>query len=349
MPEFVEKWSDIGTSTKPTDRRLVEARIKEVYRAAGKTDPEVYAWFKSPLLGASAYLALLELSQAKSRGWEAYGESLNLTTSLRTARSLQTVRAVVDQAVFSLLATEMADIVRLRVSDLVDAKVCDAVLEDLPEAVSGDAWKSVEEALSNRVAGPIWSAIRQRVLANLPRLATLVFRQGIGRETPIDLHCILDYLSEVCGLENLRFEGEKTGSCVWWPFEKICVLTEGYTELHRDEGYMLHNDRGPSVSYADSWNIYCLHGITVEPWLITDPQRITMQTIMGERNPSIRGILLNVYGIGRFTRDTGIEVLPLSRYPECASSIEFRAQRRVAAFLGRGGSPHPLYLVRNLN
>jgi hypothetical protein len=346
IPEFIDKWSNIGLSIDPVDHGLVESHVKKAYLDAGKLEPKTCAWFKSPLLGALAYLMLMELGNAHDASCEEFGKSLKLSATSPNLANLEKLKASVNREIFSTLTRDMADIVNTRVHNLVDAKICDTVLANLPSASAGGAWESVIERLESQVDEINWTTIRRRAMDNLPSLATMVFRQGLGIETPIDVRCLCDYLSEACGLTEFAAGSGGTVSVVWWwPFEKICVLTERYTELHRDEHFMLHNEIGPSVKYPDGWSIYCHHGAVVEPWVVTDPGKVTPQTILGERNPLTRGVLLALYGEHRFSRDTGIQLLPLNQYPEWASSGPVGEKLRIAGFIGRG-SPRPLYLIR---
>jgi len=132
----------------------------------------------------------------------------------------------------------------------------------------------------------------------------------------------------------------------WWPFENCCLVAERYREIHRDEDLLLHNEQGTSVSYPDGWGVFSYHGILMPPSAIMEPQSITAQTILDERSPIVRGILLGLYGSGTFSKDTSIPLLPLGRYREWASTNESAIGERIAAFRGQG-SPAPVYIVRD--
>lgn len=52
MPLYVEKWTNIGLSTEPTNRKAAEKGAKLAYELAGLTPPKKITWFESPLAGA---------------------------------------------------------------------------------------------------------------------------------------------------------------------------------------------------------------------------------------------------------------------------------------------------------
>src|ERR1041385_3661320 len=202
ISEFVNKWTEIGLSTKPVDRQRVEDHIKTENRDAGRPEPAHFAWFDSPLVGAIAYLAVFELGKLDGSDCKIYGQSLDFKGASVRATSLGGLKASVNQGVLSLLARDMADNVSAQVYDFVDAVIRNVVLDCLPGALVTDVWESTTGALGGKVKEETWATVRQRLLSDLASLTTTVFRQGLGKESPIDLRCLSDYLSTVCGLDQ---------------------------------------------------------------------------------------------------------------------------------------------------
>lgn len=66
-------------------------------------------------------------------------------------------------------------------------------------------------------------------------------------------------------LEGISFECE-----FWWPFEKVCFVSERPVELHCVGSGELHNDNGPAVKYEDGYRVYVHHGERLRgmQWLI---------------------------------------------------------------------------------
>ena len=60
LPEFVQKWTGIGLSTKPVDDGRAERALCRLYRSAGLAEPRI-VWAPCPMtamLSAIAYLAI---------------------------------------------------------------------------------------------------------------------------------------------------------------------------------------------------------------------------------------------------------------------------------------------------
>jgi hypothetical protein len=339
FPEFISKWSAIGLSTEPLDHTLVERRIGRAYQYAGRPEPETYRWFNSPIQAAVAYLALMLLEKTGEPGSAIFGKSLNLSVGPVDAADLEKIKASVSEEVFSMLTMEMADVVNDRVFNLVEAKIMEAVLDGLHSAIASNQWVNVGTVLPWTAVDGGLEKIRRIILADLPGLSTLVFRQGLGREATIDRICLCDYLSNVCNVTNFASpEIILVGESLtwWWPFEEICLISERYSDLHLDDNFMLHNSSGAAVRYPGDWGIYSYHGILVPAWLITEPERITPQIVLQQQDPMLRGVMLELYAESRFSKDTGIDVLPLGQYQEWASNISPMSNQVIAIFRGKG-------------
>ena len=48
LPEFRDKWLNIGLSTEPVDRAKAELAIDELYESVGLEKPKLKIWMKSP-------------------------------------------------------------------------------------------------------------------------------------------------------------------------------------------------------------------------------------------------------------------------------------------------------------
>jgi hypothetical protein len=75
----------------------------------------------------------------------------------------------------------------------------------------------------------------------------------------------------------------------------------------RNRVHRLHRADGPSVAFADGFNIYSWHGARVPAWVIDDP---TPERIADEPNVEIRRCGIESYGWDRF----------ITQLAECASA-----------------------------
>jgi hypothetical protein len=187
MPGFIRKWCSIGLSTTPLAHALVERRVQEAYRISGRRGPDSCVWFKSPLIGAIGFLMLIELENEKVPGWELFGKSLRLSATFPNLANMNKLRANVSHEVLSILTKDMADVVNNKVHNLVDAKISDTVLSSLSSALAAGKWENVAGVFGDVIDRTIWERIQRVVLNNLPSLSSMVFRQGLGTEVPVDL------------------------------------------------------------------------------------------------------------------------------------------------------------------
>ena len=320
LPEFIAKWSSLGRSTASVNHPHAEERVRNAYRAAGLPEPKAFVWFESPLLGAIAYLTLKKLDELGGSGRVMFGTSLGLSVEPPRIAGLERLTPDVGKEVLSILTKELADIIYDRVYIRVDANIIEDIVNSLAPAINGSEWNRMREHLE-AVAGMEklpWEELRLKILTDLPRLSTMIFRNGLGEKTAADWRCLCDYLFNVCGVascEPPNYLDLNSPPLWWWPFESICLMSERYHEIKLDDDFRLHSERGPAVRYRDGWEVYCWHGTVVPSWVFTEPHRITAQTIIDGASPAIRFVMLARYGEDRFVNDSGVPLLPLGRYP----------------------------------
>lgn len=63
----------------------------------------------------------------------------------------------------------------------------------------------------------------------------------------------------------------------WWPFEKVCILTERPILLFRDAANRLHSTDGPALQYRDGFGVYAVHGTCIPAEWIEDKGSLTPQ------------------------------------------------------------------------
>ena len=89
----------------------------------------------------------------------------------------------------------------------------------------------------------------------------------------------------------------------WWPYEKICVVSDRPLSIHmeptmQNNTYRLHNDHGPSINYRDGWQIYSLHGVNVsEEIVMTSANNLNPELLLKERNAEVRREIVRKIGI----------------------------------------------------
>lgn len=93
------------------------------------------------------------------------------------------------------------------------------------------------------------------------------------------------------------------------------MVCERPTTITRDEAGRLHSTTGKAIEWPDGWGLYRHHGMAVPADLIEHPELITRARILEERNAEIRRVMIELYGIARYVKDSGAEVLHEDKDP----------------------------------
>jgi hypothetical protein len=95
----------------------------------------------------------------------------------------------------------------------------------------------------------------------------------------------------------------------WWALHGLAIVSERPLVLRRDDRGRPHCADGPAIAWADGLEAFAWHGVTVEPWIIREPERITVATIDAETNAEVRRVLVERFGEERLIREGGAELL----------------------------------------
>ncbi|MFF0528108.1 DUF6745 domain-containing protein [Nocardia amikacinitolerans] len=91
----------------------------------------------------------------------------------------------------------------------------------------------------------------------------------------------------------------------WWPYEKIAVISERPTALHRDEAGRLDNGDGPALAYADGFALFAWRGMPIPAEFLDDLRALTPERIRAEENAELRRVMLEYYGYDRYLDESG--------------------------------------------
>ncbi|HSH03916.1 MAG TPA: hypothetical protein VLL52_15480 [Anaerolineae bacterium] len=99
----------------------------------------------------------------------------------------------------------------------------------------------------------------------------------------------------------------------WWPTPHYCLATPRPTTLTLDDQGRLHNPHGPALAYHD-YAVYAWQGIEIPSWYVTQPDKITTNTIDQTNNTEIRRMLLERYGPARYLKNTHAQLIHQDQY-----------------------------------
>jgi hypothetical protein len=123
----------------------------------------------------------------------------------------------------------------------------------------------------------------------------------------------------------------------WFPYEGIVLASERHNTLHVDARGRLHAEDRPAVTYPDGWSVYAWRGVRVPERIIMEPQSITRDEIIHERNAELRRIMLERYGTKRLLAESHATVLD-SRVQPVSDSLKGWLREREAAWDGMDGA-----------
>jgi len=113
-------------------------------------------------------------------------------------------------------------------------------------------------------------------------------------------------------IRNLRvFLANRTPVC---PFGEIVFVSKPPVSCKMDEDLRFHSFSAPALIYEDGYELYSIHGVTVDKRTVMAPETLTVSDIESEINLEKRRIMMDRFGISRYLLESGAEVLNEDRY-----------------------------------
>jgi hypothetical protein len=116
-----------------------------------------------------------------------------------------------------------------------------------------------------------------------------------------------------------------------------CWLSDRPLVLKHDGRGQLHSPRGPALQYPGlqyptAWSYFAWKGIEIPPWVIEQPERITLEAIGSERSMRVRRCIIEILSPARFVRmggamrvnedDTGVLWRAVWRFGDAWAAVE---------------------------
>ncbi|MFI6638333.1 DUF6745 domain-containing protein [Streptomyces sp. NPDC050504] len=186
-------------------------------------------------------------------------------------------------------------------------------------------WAEERRALHAELGGAGWAAHWERTGARLwdtTRLLTERIRTGVVEALTVvpadeaDVRLVL--LDAVLGQHDApwlaAFEGrgerlaglaQVAGSAGWWwPYERVAVVCERPTDLHRDEAGRLDRSDGPALAFPDGFALHAWRGMPVPGEFLAGLSALTPERIRAEENAELRRVMLEHYGYERYLTES---------------------------------------------
>jgi hypothetical protein len=196
---------------------------------------------------------------------------------------------------------------------------------DAAAGVLGEAWPRMVELIGVDLARGVFAEATRRVSASI--LAAPTARREAARAMQAGqwdvLAPVLASAREVFGgtvwrPQNRRAEHERQvdgrleiarSAGPWWALDGLAIVAERPLVLRRDDRGRPHCADGPAIAWADGLEAFAWHGVAVEPWVIREPERITVARIDATSNAEVRRVLVERFGEERLVREGGAELL----------------------------------------
>ena len=94
------------------------------------------------------------------------------------------------------------------------------------------------------------------------------------------------------------------------------MVCERPTRIERNEQGRLHATTQKAICWPDGWGFCSVNGVRVPDVLIENPQSITAKRIEDEQNAEIRRVMLELFGLERFLRESGAKRVHQDRFGE---------------------------------
>ena len=121
---------------------------------------------------------------------------------------------------------------------------------------------------------------------------------------------------------------------------KFCIVSERPFRLLVDDQNRPHCDDGPFCAWRDGTALWAVHGVRVPAWVVTNPERITVQHVQQEKNAELRRVLLERYGHERFIKDSGAVPVHADAYGTLYRT-EFEGDEPLVVVRVKNSTPEP--------
>ena len=279
IPIIRNEWLEIALATGLAEREAAQAAISDAYRAAGLAPPCDWIWLGNPCAGHIATVILYELMRDR-------GEALcsDRRIGQPVSHQIRYVAAQVQNQVKVQIADPIRDQIKDQVGGQVDRQIalirrliaCHVDQQSHEQAMNQDWYEVLAQAedpvwqqLWNRASSRAWGVVEARIWAADGYHDDYGYDAFYGQH---DAGWLSDFdffrrLKRIEGPERLeplirvaRYAGW------WWPFERVCIVTERPSLLVRDAEHRLHSTDGPALRYPDGWVMDATLGILPSGW-----------------------------------------------------------------------------------
>lgn len=97
-------------------------------------------------------------------------------------------------------------------------------------------------------------------------------------------------------------------------FENYCFVCPKPSTFKVDNESRLHNPSGAALSFKETQQLYAWHGTFLPARLILQRRSITISAIERQRNLELRRVMLDIYGLERYLRNSNARIVGADRF-----------------------------------
>ena len=213
------------------------------------------------------------------------------------------------------------DKVRAKVYAKVREQVSDQVREQVSTQVYDQVRSQVHRQVSDQVRSQVYDQVYDQVRNQVDRQFYVKVRDHFW--SIISHHWESYWLSfydffrpflpnevkPLCGI----MQAIEHGGWIFL-FKDLVVITNRPSCIYLDDNGRLHHESKQALSYNDGFGVYCWHGYRIpidKTWVITNPEKITRDSILNESNAEMRRIMIEKIGGEKF-----VELLDATKVSE---------------------------------
>ncbi len=293
LPEWRDKWIEIGLRTGEADWERFDRGIRVAYEKAGIPFPEKIIRVPSPIVGAFATAAARRILGGDAVGgavYDAVGGAVG-----------DAVDDAVHGAVHDAVSGAIDDAVRGAVSDAVDGAVDDAVGDAVHGAVDGVVGGAVGRTVGRTVGDAVSGAVRTKGLSWHSWLGGQFWVCGWWGSP-----AFVSFFTEVCGLKLSQDIQERAAAyrdiCesvnYIWPNRIFVMVCERPVAIRRNHEGQLSSDQKMAIEYPDGWGLYALDGVVFKKdlWEKVVSQTMTLTELFAIENADQRAVAVSYNG-----------------------------------------------------
>jgi hypothetical protein len=360
LPVFRDEWIKIGLSTERVDKDRATAAIKALYAAAGEAEP-VVMHFDSPM---QCIMAINFFRHFKAGAEERanLGDNLrdnlgaNLWDNLRDNLGAN-LWANLGDNLRDNLGANLWDNLRDNLGANLWANLGDNLRDNLGANLRANLWANLGANLWANLGDNLWANLGANLRANLRANLGANLRANLGDNLWANLGANLwanlgakkiDFVDtyfwagqDAPWIAFYQF-GQKIGvpygkqahldayvefskSCGWmYAYKGVAFVSDRPTIIAKDDETRLHSETGPSIAFADGYEMYSWHGTNIPGEWIKDKSSITAKIALTWENIEQRRVACEIVGWAKILRELDAKVIDADGDPLIGTLVEVR-------------------------